>query len=832
MSIRFYDAEVDCVYSGQYTRDDLRGVFFGKNGRHRLVCVLNEDGTFNGKISYQTYLSGNDKDMIDRTKVVLNQDIFKHAKQFFRKNWSEHCKTVLLPLVDEDGFLISTCYYDPNMNEVVRKCRELRELEHVDGLFAEDVQQIIIYGCNEAAVGVYNLFKKNGYSVVVKGEQWRYLGIEGDQRLQEIPDYRIYHLYAEGNRAEGSYRADVYELLTYHISCQFQFLIDRYGKESSLPLLEPWDKIEKKLKETRQPVVLMGFEDYDYNFLKKRGIEIAAVRLLWLDDYWQVDKYLWYGIKVLTEENLKKQYQNAIYVIPHLDDRAYEENFLDTLESEGCYRNHQVVCLSDYFEKPEKNIEGLVCGQKIILTGEKYLCDMAGRYMCKEWNIKSKNVFFLDLQQKEEIVSDFKDISKDECIQYKDAIYFVVVERFEWNVREKEMWRGSYYAKTLLQMGITNINPYFLNHLDYFQTDNRFEWKKEESDFPIKIAGGKKVIYALIPGHSGSILVNELLDGHPELLFIGGYSDFRYKLLEYACHLSKIQSFEDKEKMLRSFLENTVEFDIEEFLISFRKVLEPYSEPVAKEILIAFYIAYSQLTRKDRVKEEFAIYFEPHCFDLIRHKSNIQWFQENGFDVKILDVQRNSVQKAGSVIKALMSESRAGLVDYRRLFGFSGNCIHQDTFLVRFEDLKTNPEQVLYDFCNYAGITFETILLKTTFEGEEGRGYMDVKGFDLKPVYNLYEDYFSEFDRFRIRLIDCERQKALGYEYADPEDFSAEELENMLSFPFKFERSMEFMSEDARKEYFYRRKRGIKYYMKLQKERVDYYNRVKEILKR
>lgn len=792
-----------------------------------MVCVLNEDGTYYGKISYQTYLSGKDQDMIDKTKVVLDQDIFKHAKQYFRQHWSEYYKTDLLPLVSEDGFLISTCYYDANMNEVVRKCRELGELDHVVGLFAEEIRQIIIYGCNEAAVGVYHLLKKNGYNVVVEGEQWENLGINGDQKSTEIPDYGTYHLYAEGNRADGRYRADIYELLNYHVSCQFQFIIDNYEKEPLLPKIEPWERMEKKLRETERPIILLGFEDYDCNFLKKRGINITAVRLVGKDEYWQGEKFLWYGIRVLTAENIKRQFPDAFYIIPHQEYITYQETALDTLESEGYYRNQQVLCLSDYMDEPEKSIAELIKNQKVILTGEKYLCDMAARYLEKDWNIDGKNVFFLDLETKENIDSDLQEIGEDECKQYKDAIYFVVVEYYAWIVCGKEMWQGNHYAKLLLQRGITNINPYFWKNLEYFQVDNKSEWKKVESDYKLKITGGKKVIYALIPGSSGNILINELLDGHPEILFIGESSNFRKKLLEHACHLAKIKSFDDKEKVLRGFLENQVKFDIEKFFFSFKKVLEPYLEPEAKEILVAFYIAYCNVSRDEDIKEEFAIYFEPHNCYAMKHRSNIQWFRENGFDVKILGIERNSVQKAGSVIKSRVD---GGYREYKCIFGFSELDVYDDAFIIRFEDLKKNVEWAMRKFCEYAGIEYLELLLKTTFEGNKGEGYKGVMGLDLKPVYNMYEEYFSEFDRFRIRLINFLRQKALGYEYVDPSDFTAEEIEEMISCPFRFEESIEFTSEDARKEYMYRRKRGMEYYLKLQKERTDYYNKMEKIL--
>ena len=63
----------------------------------------------------------------------------------------------------------------------------------------------------------------------------------------------------------------------------------------------------------------------------------------------------------------------------------------------------------------------------------------------------------------------------------------------------------------------------------------------------------------------------------------------------------------------------------------------------------------------------------------------------------------------------------------------------------------------------------------------------DTIGFDLKPVYNVYENFFSEFDRMRLMIIDAPWRKKYGYPYVEPDQFTRKELQEMFLKEFRFE---------------------------------------------
>lgn len=89
--------------------------------------------------------------------------------------------------------------------------------------------------------------------------------------------------------------------------------------------------------------------------------------------------------------------------------------------------------------------------------------------------------------------------------------------------------------------------------------------------------------------------------------------------------------------------------------------------------------------------------------------------------------------------------------------------------------------------CDKLGIEFHDSLLKTTCHGKQMKN-QGMDGFDLKSVYNLYEEYFSVFDLMRISLMAASFQKQYGYPYTNCLDFSRRELQDMFLKEWRWER--------------------------------------------
>ena len=67
----------------------------------------------------------------------------------------------------------------------------------------------------------------------------------------------------------------------------------------------------------------------------------------------------------------------------------------------------------------------------------------------------------------------------------------------------------------------------------------------------------------------------------------------------------------------------------------------------------------------------------------------------------------------------------------------------------------------------------------------------------IKPVYNTYEEFLSQFDKMRIALFTSDWQKKRGYPHMDFEDFTRKELQEMYLREFRFEKELRFCNEEA-----------------------------------
>ena len=110
--------------------------------------------------------------------------------------------------------------------------------------------------------------------------------------------------------------------------------------------------------------------------------------------------------------------------------------------------------------------------------------------------------------------------------------------------------------------------------------------------------------------------------------------------------------------------------------------------------------------------------------------------------------------------------------------------------VVKFEDLKCRPRETLEEICRKWEIEWSDTLMQTTQNGKKEVYYnymQNVSGFDLEPVYNTYENFFSEFDRLRLMIIDAPWRKKNGYSYVELNQFARKELQEMFLKKFRFE---------------------------------------------
>lgn len=81
---------------------------------------------------------------------------------------------------------------------------------------------------------------------------------------------------------------------------------------------------------------------------------------------------------------------------------------------------------------------------------------------------------------------------------------------------------------------------------------------------------------------------------------------------------------------------------------------------------------------------------------------------------------------------------------------------------------------------------------RVTNHGTESVTRHGIKKFDLKPVYNQYDEYFNGYDKMTIMLLTAPWQKAYGYPYIDCRDFRKYELQELMQNDFCYEMYITF----------------------------------------
>jgi hypothetical protein len=210
----------------------------------------------------------------------------------------------------------------------------------------------------------------------------------------------------------------------------------------------------------------------------------------------------------------------------------------------------------------------------------------------------------------------------------------------------------------------------------------------------------------------------------------------------------------------------------------------------SQELFVMFHIAYEKMYgRNIENVENTIIYWEPHGGSREVTRDYAKWLCDSavkGFSICLL---RNRYANAGSQLRykrsGWLSESNImSKVNYRTKK-------HYDNWneqIIRFENLKIKSKETLMDICEWLGIQFDDALMNTTQHGENYT-WNGVTGFDVKPAYNIYEEYFSEFDRMRICMLASSYQKRNGYPYVSALEFTRIELQEMFVKDFRWELS-------------------------------------------
>ena len=814
--IRFCDGKTYwieyCAVSGQYSlsREALLDYFSGGH-EDDLVCVRDSDTMgFVGIITYQSlnrFLTVHEA--VRREYLIFNEDIWKNAREYCRRHPYSGTE-YLIPVLDQDHQLYCFAYEDLDANREIRILRELTELP--DALQFTDVYSeykcVKIYEFNELAFCFAKYLERLGVSVEVSGSMWQ--NFFSGQKNENF-DYECLTIYAEGiHKRTLGWRAN----LLRSVSVEFECIDKVYEENIKRGFIKDADGDCKNLiaglKESLDAVAVIGIDIEAQNtcdWLLKEGIDICCfIFECGMPGRRLLDK------PVLSFKECVNKYGNSIiFVDPHeqhsivgcsISDPSYSVDYLDYL---GYERNKKFLLLKDYMQLRGNSLKTVLQNKKFFLIGDICLCEKLMDYYKNKIDGEYKILAVSD-EPTCNTESETVDIRGVE----KDALILVTVPEYQGEPCEdiKEEKR--------------NIISYLNVH--HFESE-------VENKYPSDGLQVGKIVVGSIEGSSGNYFFKGLLDGHPNIMLMT-YEEFEIDLFWFCVRMAGKAADEivaGFEKMFCSFWRLVKSEWKRSFKDAFIGRLSDLltknpSCYTSQQLFILSHIAYMEVYGRNIENiGELIIYWSPHLTttEIERH---VQWLNADSIPCCIVNVVRNSCMSKGSRIKGVLEMNWADacavywvVIDR---FAESIDVGAIDRIVLRFEDIKCNPQEKLGELCSKLGIPWSEALMSTTQKNGRAwvydNGRKRIQDFDLTPVYNQYEEYLSEFDRFRIALICASWQKKYGYPYVDIHTFSRRDLQEIFLKDFRFASKVEFESDKRKLDFCIALQRVIKCF--IQKE--------------
>lgn len=367
-------------------------------------------------------------------------------------------------------------------------------------------------------------------------------------------------------------------------------------------------------------------------------------------------------------------------------------------------------------------------------------------------------------------------------------------------VRDK---KNMEYKKFLSDAGADDYTEYFIRSRSFALIDeflNRGREKYTEAQLL-----PKGILLGKIPPWSGNVFFRGIMDGHPEILIMP-YSDLNENLFWYCIKLAGENPAEILRKFWEMYDEESVnkenDFpDQKKFDMALGRLLRLKESFTAQELFVIFHAAYVEMlgVQMPDICGQ-VIYWEPHFVPRYDFPFLAEWLREGRINVQTIELRRNNVVRTGSACARVTEHQLTPLDPFYNMFldesSWGGQDEDDAVLKMRFEDIKLHPMEMLDIVCKRMDIAWSDRMLKTTSCGQVS-SYRGSTDFDLKSVFNKYDDFLSEFDRFRISIACSPYLKRYGYTFENCLRFSRRELQEMFRKPFMFESDERFQKDGS-----------------------------------
>lgn len=801
--IRFCDCEVCCIAYDSLDRGMLLKFFF-QDHMHESVCIVDKEGRYEGRITYHSLINTNSVfDAIQKDYALLDKNIWKNARYFFshyKAGLNEH---VLLPVVDKDGWLVCFAYEDFDANREIRMLREL--MDNSDAVQFPDLYPEYtcskIYEFNELAYFFAEYLKSQGIKVQVFGRLWD--GFFEGNSYEEL-DYKCLTVYAEGT---GPKKAEWIDNLLESVSVEFEYIDIIYETNIKNGIFQDafgsCGELLDRLKNEKEIIIIgSGREAQDtYDFLMSNGIDICC----FINQNYGERTHRLFGKEILSSMDARNRYSNPVFLECTEKHSVWGFGGTDDYDYMGYRRNQNFYLMRDYTDNIfGGNLINILKRKKIVLMGNIELCEYLYGFLEQK---KISVLGYLDIDYQSNTKGKITDVNFDNS--KKDVVGLLVVPEYSnINLKHRQAKRKEQLAVYLKERGCSDYTDYFSYTSSFIEMEDN-----KRKKYTKKLLSPRRIVLGSIAVNSGNTFFRGLLDNHPSILMIN-YGILNNWLFRYCICLSTKKSKQimpafwsmyEKEDKQSGQLKDPMKFHWK-----MEELLNLDTRFTSQELFVMFHIAFMYMNGKNISEADIknmVIYWEPHDVQRKDVEDFARWLGNKQVRCDIVNLVRNKIMQSGHVKNILQNYK-----DKKYAYGIILNYpfiekkyyLWSDRLIIKFEDLKCNPRKLLEEICTRWGIEWSDTLMLTTENGEKSiynNGEYTVSDFDLKPVYNTNEEYFSEFDRFRIMLLNLPWQKKYGYPYIDICQFSRKELQEMFMKKFRFEDRIDFQGVRSEREF-------------------------------
>ena len=552
----------------------------------------------------------------------------------------------------------------------------------------------------------------------------------------------------------------------------------------------------EKLKGKNVIILGMDAKAQDaYDLLLAHGIDIRSFAV---ENLQGVRRKRLLGKRLITLAEVLRDEVNSVFVEVHNKDSAWGNKDVELFDYYGYERNEKFFVMRDYKDIPFSNLTHVLKGKSVIFTGDERLCKILSEYLI---DIEQGEIKIQYMPQFQEGIAKETDIL---CPA--------------WSYTGEGVYENGDLPEDIISLSFTD---YFLR-VDVFVQVEKYKLCCADK-YTIKELMPKGILINVTFYSNGNVFLKGLVDGHPNILSIP-FNVFEDNLFIYCIRLS-LEDPKDIIDILRELLEKEVgESELKQVFPDwdrFRTSLEyrlSFGERfTSQELFVMFYISYVEMLSGEKITnlEQKVIYFDPHHFLVTKRTCLAEWLESDTINVQMITLRRDGITNicsAGrwtakayglSMSEAVMSLENVIWLE-KKFLGIE--CIKYQycrRFEVRFEDLKLHPKEELGKICERIEVPWDDRLLHTTYLGESSN-LQGIRDFDLKPVFNTYREYLSEFDRFRLYLLRGAYQKRYGYSYESCLKFSRVKLRELFVKEFFIQSKLQFASAERRAEYYIR----------------------------